>query len=635
MSASISFRLPGRVSLVLRGGCHHGLTPVPLSQQRAVVDTCAPWRPLLRRVVYALCLVAMTAAPLFAQTPPVQSQGPNFGFLGVGPHQVTLNATGGDGTYVWSAVAGTLPPGMVVRHLPFSAQWALIGVSTTPGLYLFTLRVTSAGMSTDQAVTVRITPLDVGTTALDTGFVGVPYSQQLIANSGGAAPTWAIVSGSVAGISLSPSGLLSGTPTVATPGGGTTLTVSVSDGISIRTRLLTLIVQQVQITTPRLLPNITSGVPYSLNIEAAGGTAPYVFTVSGLDTPGITLDSNGLLSGTSNGTGQDNFLVTATDNLGRATSQNMAFMRVGSPQPLARLNANSGFYSDCVLGGNANCSKTLTVQNGGTPPFTWAFTGIPPGMRAEFPNTAGPFDVLFRGRPTAVGNYTVQATLTDSSGLISRNSFPIRVVPIDPRFNFPSARIDTAFSGAMDVVGGTAPYTVVLDSGQLPPGLSLNSGAMTLTGTPTAVGTFVSKLKFTDALGVTSFQERTIDVSGTTGAVTITTGYDLGVIGNGVAYSRTLTATGATTYAWTAENILDLPPGVTLASNGVLSGTPTTNGTYSFLVKAANFASPAHQFRIPALHAARRAGGRRIHLYDLDDAAVRERGHRVQPATRR
>ena len=547
---------------------------------------------LLQVLLSCLCLL-FTAAPLLAQAPQ-PSQGPDLGSRSAAPIQVNLNATGGNGTYAWSVVGGALPPGMVVRQVPFGTQWAIFGTPTTPDTYVFTLRVTSAGMSTDQVATLRITSLDVGTVGLETGFVGVPYSQQLIANSGGAAPTWAITSGSVAGITLSPSGLLSGTPTAATPAGGTNLTFTLSDGVRTVGRTLTLIVQQVQITTPRMLPNITSGVPYSVNIEASGGTAPYVFTASGLDTPGITLNSNGLLSGTSNGTGQDNFAVTATDNVGRSTTKNMAFMRVGSPQPLARINANSGFYSDCVLGGA--CSKALTAQNGGTPPFTWTFTGLPPGLRVEYPNTAGPFDVQLRGRPTTLGNYTVQATLTDSAGVISRNSFPLRVVRLDPRFSFPAARIETAFTGLMDVGGGTGPYTVELDSGQLPPGLTLNSSALTLTGTPTASGSFVSKLKFTDSLGATSFQERFMDVSGSAGAVSITTGYDLGVVGNGVPYSRTLTATGATTYVWTVEEPLNLPPGISLSSAGVLSGTPTANGIYSFLVKAANISSPAVNF---------------------------------------
>jgi hypothetical protein len=54
----------------------------------------------------------------------------------------------------------------------------------------------------------------------------------------------------------------------------------------------------------------------------------------------------------------------------------------------------------------------------------------------------------------------------------------------------------------------------------------------------------------------------------------------------GVAYTDTLTATGGTTpYTWSVS-AGSLPPGITLtASTGVLAGTPTTAGTFSFTVK--------------------------------------------------
>ena len=60
----------------------------------------------------------------------------------------------------------------------------------------------------------------------------------------------------------------------------------------------------------------------------------------------------------------------------------------------------------------------------------------------------------------------------------------------------------------------------------------------------------------------------------------------------GTAYAGyTFTATGTTPITFTKDSG-DLPPGLTLASNGGLSGTPTTAGTYTFKVKAANGTSP-------------------------------------------
>ena len=54
---------------------------------------------------------------------------------------------------------------------------------------------------------------------------------------------------------------------------------------------------------------------------------------------------------------------------------------------------------------------------------------------------------------------------------------------------------------------------------------------------------------------------------------------------NGAAYNQTLTAFGGQTpYSWTNSSGA-LPPGLTLTTNGVISGTPTTNGTFNFTVK--------------------------------------------------
>jgi uncharacterized repeat protein (TIGR03803 family) len=54
---------------------------------------------------------------------------------------------------------------------------------------------------------------------------------------------------------------------------------------------------------------------------------------------------------------------------------------------------------------------------------------------------------------------------------------------------------------------------------------------------------------------------------------------------NGLAYNQTLAATGGQKpYSWTNSSGA-LPPGLTLATNGVISGTPTTNGAFYFIVK--------------------------------------------------
>jgi hypothetical protein len=70
-------------------------------------------------------------------------------------------------------------------------------------------------------------------------------------------------------------------------------------------------------------------------------------------------------------------------------------------------------------------------------------------------------------------------------------------------------------------------------------------------------------------------------------ALTITTSSTLPYGAAGSAYSQTLTATGGTgSYTWSA--LSTLPTGLTLSSSGVLSGTPTTAGSYTFYINVAD-----------------------------------------------
>jgi hypothetical protein len=63
----------------------------------------------------------------------------------------------------------------------------------------------------------------------------------------------------------------------------------------------------------------------------------------------------------------------------------------------------------------------------------------------------------------------------------------------------------------------------------------------------------------------------------------------------GVAYSATLTATGATVpYAWTLASGT-LPAGLTLSLAGGISGTPTTAGTSNFTVRVTDSTTPTAQ----------------------------------------
>lgn len=76
------------------------------------------------------------------------------------------------------------------------------------------------------------------------------------------------------------------------------------------------------------------------------------------------------------------------------------------------------------------------------------------------------------------------------------------------------------------------------------------------------------------------------------GSLSITSPSTLPGATNGVLYTTELDVTGGTApYHWLLSSG-SLPPGLKLSDGGVLAGTPTTSGTYSFTVQVQDSASP-------------------------------------------
>ena len=78
----------------------------------------------------------------------------------------------------------------------------------------------------------------------------------------------------------------------------------------------------------------------------------------------------------------------------------------------------------------------------------------------------------------------------------------------------PTAQVQTAYTAALTASGGKPPYSWSIAENDLPPGLFLNSTVGTVSGTPTAPGTFSIMANLQDSDGLSASAELSLSVSG-------------------------------------------------------------------------------------------------------------------------
>jgi hypothetical protein len=199
---------------------------------------------------------------------------------------------------------------------------------------------------------------------------------------------------------------------------------------------------------------------------------------------------------------------------------------------------------------------------------------------------------ILRGTPTAAGSFVFTAQLADSSVPAKKTSVTFSLTVNGPTGLtvvtrvLPSGVIGVSYFQTLSAAGGAQPYSWRVIAGLLPTGLNLSNTAQ-ISGTPTASGTFNCVVQVTDSAGTAVFQSLTITINPPL-AITTTS---LPGSAPGLAYNQTLVAAGgAGVYAWSFVSGA-LPPGIALSSAGVLSGTPTTTGSFTFTVKVTDLTS--------------------------------------------
>ena len=442
-----------------------------------------------------ITVVASNAPAAFtASTPPTSSK--------VGTPFTYTFAASGNPNPAFALASGTLPPGIGLDP----ASGILSGSATTAGTYTFTVSATNGVGS--PAVTGPITiAVSAGDSAPaftnaspPSAAVGGPYSYAFTA-SGSPTPTFSVASGTLpAGLTLSGSGLLSGTPTTA---GTSTFTVKATNAAGgAVTGAITMTV-----TGASGAPVITAGTPtstgtvgkaYSFTFKATGTPAPAFAVRSGTLPPGVTLATSGVLSGTPTVDGTFSFQVGATNSAGSDTTGPLT-ITVSKAAASPKFTASKPPTTASV---GSSYSYTFVASGSPTPTYGLASGMLPTGLSLN--TTTG----VLSGSLTGAGTYQFRISAANSAGTATTSAITVKVsaqpvLPVITSGTPPATgTVGTPYTFTFTATGQPAP-TFKLASGALPAGLKLSSGGA-LAGTPTKAGTSSFSVKATNSTGSTT-----------------------------------------------------------------------------------------------------------------------------------
>jgi large repetitive protein len=518
------------------------------------------------------------------------------GAVGASYPATTISAKGGVGGYTFTV--NGLPPGLTM-----STAGVISGTPTTTSGSPFTVQVTVIDTNSKTAVAnyqLVVNPsLTISTPAsLPTGTVNVNYLATTITATGGGGGYTFAAAGLPPGLTLSPNGLLTGTPS-SSSGSPFTVQVTVADSGSNtagKTYQLT-INQALAITAPASLPAGVVTVVYpSVTLTAAGGSGGYFFSATGLP-PGLTLSPGGVLSGTpiSNSGSPYSVTITVIDTV--STTASRAY------QLSVNLGGTLSISTPAVLpAGTVNVAypASTVTATGGTGGYSFAASGMPPGLTIS---SAG----VITGTPTSNSGspFTTQVTVTDNSSNTANKGYQIVInaaLTISGPASLPTGAVGIAYPAAtVTATGGTGGYT--FSATGLPPGLTMSFGGV-LSGTPISNSGSPYSVQVTVMDSSTNTAVRSYQLA-ISPLLSISAPASLPGSSIGTSYLATITAVGgAGGYNFTATG---LPPGLAITSAGVISGTPTTNTGSPFTVQvtvtdsSSNTAGRSYQIAVSSL----------------------------------
>ena len=506
---------------------------------------------------------------------------------------VTLTASGGNASpYSWTDPGNTLPPGLTLS----AATGRITGSPTAVGTYA--VRITATDSTATHSATVSFTwnvtypPLAATNPGTKVSTVNQAIATvQLSASGGSGSYVWSGGASLPAGLTLSTSGAITGTPTSV---GGTSVTLTVTDVQAGSRQSVTFtwnVVARPTVTAPAAQTH-TVGATISVQLSSSCPNSPCSYALNNGPAT-LSINSNGVLSGTITSSAQifRSVTVTITDASGATATSSVFTFTVNAAPGVT----NPG--TQTVTKATYDSLDASTLVSGGTGPFTYSATNLPSWLSIN--SSTGLISGTSPSPATADTVYSnILITATDSDG-VSATSTPFKWIVSTLALAFGnqvdrylsgsiSRSLDNAspFTGVSYISGGSGAYTISV-TGTLPSWLTYNATSHVFTVNTNA--------------GITSATGITITVSDANGAsVTQTISWTLTTLAwraiqsQSTGQGRTATALPLASYLTNQPPAYyysaNLPAGLVLNNTtGVISGTVSATaprGAYTVTVYA-------------------------------------------------
>ncbi|WP_312807738.1 Ig domain-containing protein [Comamonas sp.] len=249
--------------------------------------------------------------------------------------------------------------------------------------------------------------------------------------------------------------------------------------------------------TQNLLDSPPSTADGSVNTDATGALTSMFGRVLGSEVDGGKFTTIGLsLSGVkwfANSLNRVLYNFDQSQGVGDLTGGvQMAPNYWSSPEPFGGACDGSVMITSTALPtAVVNQPYTTTLEaSGGEMPLEWSASGLPDGLIID--SASG----VISGTPTSPGTATVTVVVTDHASRQHATTLNLVVDPLDltfvgagPNITLAGGVVAAAYSQPLKVTGGLPPYTFSV-TGELPPGLALDTATGIISGTPTTTGTY-------------------------------------------------------------------------------------------------------------------------------------------------